>query len=179
MSKFDKARKVALRHVSGRGVSFKKQGARKHDVKSKTLKKRLMDFSDQFLQVQRGHLYCGAWYTKVGSCKSDPRQHCKTMQHTTKVHQKTAGSQTGVQLLQCITDYNDVVRSQTDGQEPAGLTLVPVTAPNSCPPECLFSIFNSLKITMTISRILTPTTFSYASRHSLTNEHCSSSRVSR
>ena len=50
-SKMDKPRKIALRHVSGRGVSMKKQGARKHDVKSDTLKKRLLDFPDQFLEV--------------------------------------------------------------------------------------------------------------------------------
>ena len=47
-SKMDKPRKIALRHVSDRGVSMKKQGARKHDVKSDTLKKRLLDFPDQF-----------------------------------------------------------------------------------------------------------------------------------
>ena len=35
-SKMDKPRKIDLRHVSGRGVSMKKQGARKHDVKSDT-----------------------------------------------------------------------------------------------------------------------------------------------
>ena len=36
-----------------------------------------------------------------------------------------AGSQRGVQLLQCITDYKGVVSSQSDGQEPAGFALVP------------------------------------------------------
>ena len=50
-SKRDKPRKIALRHVSDRGVSMKKQGARKHDVKPDTLKKRLLDFPDQFLLV--------------------------------------------------------------------------------------------------------------------------------
>jgi hypothetical protein len=56
-----------------------KSGARKHDVKPETLKKRLLDFADQFLQVQGGQLYCGACCTNVGSSKSDARQHCKTM----------------------------------------------------------------------------------------------------
>ncbi len=57
------------------------------------------------------------------------RQHCRTMQHTKKVRGKIAGSQRGVPLLQCITDYKDVVSSQADGQvdgqEPAGFALVP------------------------------------------------------
>jgi len=57
-SKIDKARKIDLRHVSGRGASGKKKGATKHDVKPETLKKRLLDFPDQFLQVQGGQLYC-------------------------------------------------------------------------------------------------------------------------
>ena len=98
-SKMDKPRKIALRHVSDRGVSMKKQGARKHDVKPDTLKKRLLDFPDQFLLVQGGQLYCGACNTNVGSCNSDARQHCKTMHHTTKVHKKIVVSQRGVQLL--------------------------------------------------------------------------------
>jgi hypothetical protein len=52
-SKTDKTRKVLLRHVSGRGAS----GGRKHDVKPETLKTCLLQFADQFLQVQGGHLY--------------------------------------------------------------------------------------------------------------------------
>jgi hypothetical protein len=35
------------------------------------------------------------------------------------------GSQGGVQLLQCITDYKGVVSSQADGEEPVGFALVP------------------------------------------------------
>ncbi len=84
-SKIDKTRKINLRHVSGRGGSMKKQGARKNDVKPDTLKKRLLDFPGQFFQVQGRQLYCGACCTNVGSCKSDASQHCKPMQHTTKV----------------------------------------------------------------------------------------------
>ena len=84
---------------------MKKQGARKRDVKPDTLKKCLLDFPDQFLLVQGDQVYCGTCITNVGSCKSDVRQHCKTMQYTTKVQQKIAVSQRGVQLLQCITDY--------------------------------------------------------------------------
>ena len=42
------------------------------------------------------------------------------MQYTTKVQQKIAVSQRGVQLLQCITDYKGVVSSQADGKGPAG-----------------------------------------------------------
>ena len=38
-------------------------------------------------------------------------QHCKTIHHTTKVQEEIAGSQRGVQLLQCITDYKGVFRS--------------------------------------------------------------------
>ena len=37
-SKIDKERKKALRHVTGRGSSVKRQGARKHDVKPETMK---------------------------------------------------------------------------------------------------------------------------------------------
>ena len=58
-SKIDKTRKINLRHVSGRGGSMKKQGARKHDVKPDTLKKRLLDFPGQFFQVQGGQLIVG------------------------------------------------------------------------------------------------------------------------
>ena len=76
-----------------RDVSMKKQGARKHDVKTDTLKKRLLDFPGQFLLVQGDRLYCGACSTNVGSCKSDTRHHCKTIHHTTKVQHKIAGSQ--------------------------------------------------------------------------------------
>ena len=36
----------------------------------KTLKKRLLDFPDQFLQVQGDQLYCGTCCTNVGSSKS-------------------------------------------------------------------------------------------------------------
>ena len=43
-SKIDKERKIPLRHVSGRGSSTKKQGARQHDVKPDTLKKRVLQF---------------------------------------------------------------------------------------------------------------------------------------
>jgi hypothetical protein len=41
------------------------------------------------------------------------------------------GSQGGVQLLQCITDYKGVVSSQTDGEEPVGFALVPERSKNS------------------------------------------------
>ena len=41
--------------------------------------------------------------------------------------EKNAGSQRGVQLLQCITDYTGVFNSQSDGQEPVGFSLVPET----------------------------------------------------
>ena len=44
VSKIDKPRQIVVRHVSDRGVSMKKQGPRKHDVKSETLKNRLLDF---------------------------------------------------------------------------------------------------------------------------------------
>ena len=57
-SKIDKERKIPLRHVSGRGSSIKKQGARKHDVKPETMKHRLKDFPNQFWQVLGGQLYC-------------------------------------------------------------------------------------------------------------------------
>ncbi len=105
-SKIDKERKIPLRHVSGRGSSIKKQGARKHDVTPETMKQRLMDFPNQFLQVLGGQLYCGSYYTNVGSCKSDVRQHCNTMQYTRNVQKKI---------------------SQADGQEPTGFALVPET----------------------------------------------------
>ena len=49
------------------------------------------------------------------------------MQHTRNVQKKIAGTQRGVQLLKCITDYKGVVSSQADGQEPAGFALVPET----------------------------------------------------
>ena len=64
-SKIDKARKKNQRHVSGRGASLKKQGARNHDVKPETMNQSLLDFPDQFLQVQGGQLYCGTCYTNV------------------------------------------------------------------------------------------------------------------
>ena len=58
-SKIDKVRKKNQRHVSGRGVSSKKKGARNHDVKPETMNQYLLDFPDQFLQVQGGQLHCG------------------------------------------------------------------------------------------------------------------------
>ena len=50
-SKVVRTRKISVRHVSGRGSSTRKQGARLHDVKPDTLKKRVLEFPDQFLQV--------------------------------------------------------------------------------------------------------------------------------
>jgi hypothetical protein len=43
-SKIDQTRKIPTRHVSGRGASIKKQGARRHDVKPGTLQKLLLNF---------------------------------------------------------------------------------------------------------------------------------------
>jgi hypothetical protein len=43
-STIDRTRKITVRHVSGRGFSTKKQGARQHDVKPDTLKKRVLQF---------------------------------------------------------------------------------------------------------------------------------------
>ena len=43
-SKIDRTRKITVRHVSGRGSSTKKQGARQHDVKPDTLKKCVLQF---------------------------------------------------------------------------------------------------------------------------------------
>jgi flagellum-specific peptidoglycan hydrolase FlgJ len=43
-SKIDQPRKILTRHVTGRGASMKKQGARRHDVKPGTLQKRLLNF---------------------------------------------------------------------------------------------------------------------------------------
>ena len=128
-------------------------------MKPDTLEKRVLEFPDQFLQVQGGQLYCVACSTNVGSSKSDVTQYSKTEQHTRKVQQKIAGSLRGVQLLQCITEYKGVVRSQTGGQEHVGFAEVPET------------------IQMTIRRSLTPTKLNYRCSHSLTNETCSS-RVS-
>ena len=50
-SKVVRTRTISVRHVSGRGSSTRKQGARLHDVKPDTLKKRVLEFPDQFLQV--------------------------------------------------------------------------------------------------------------------------------
>jgi hypothetical protein len=44
VSKIDRTRKITVRHVSDRGSSTKKQGARQHDVKPDTLKKRVLQF---------------------------------------------------------------------------------------------------------------------------------------
>ncbi len=66
-SKVVRTRKISVRHVSGRGSSTRKQGARLHDVKPDTLKKRVLQFPDQFLQVQGGQLYCVSCSTNVGS----------------------------------------------------------------------------------------------------------------
>ena len=56
-------------------------------------------------------------------------QHCKTIQHTTKVQEEIAGSQRGVQLLQCITDYKVVVTGRWTGT--SGFTLVQDTVQDS------------------------------------------------
>jgi hypothetical protein len=76
-------------------------------VKSDTLKKRLLDFPDQFLLVQGDHLYCGTYYTNVGSYKSDVRQHCNTIQYTTMVQHKIAGSQRRVQTRTVVVECLD------------------------------------------------------------------------
>jgi hypothetical protein len=123
-SKIDQPRKMPTRHVTGRGVSIKKQGTRRHDVKPDTLHKRLLNFPDQFLQAQGGQLFCAACCTNVGSSNSDVKQHLQTMQHTTKVQQKIAGSRDGVRLLECIVQYKGVVRSQAGGQEPVGFKFL-------------------------------------------------------
>jgi hypothetical protein len=44
VSKIDQPRKIPTRHVTGRGVSMKKQGVRRYDVKPGTLQKRLLNF---------------------------------------------------------------------------------------------------------------------------------------
>ena len=124
-SKIDRPRKIPTRHVTGRGASMKKQGARRHDVKSDTLQKRLLNFPDQFLQAQGGQLFCAACCTNVGSSTSGVSQHLQTMQHTTQVQQKIAGSRHGVRLQECITEYKGVVRSQAGGEEPVGFAEVP------------------------------------------------------
>ena len=126
-SKIDRPRKIPTRHLTGRGASIKKQGTRRHDVKPGTLQKRLLNFPDQFLQAQGGQLFCAACCTNVGSSNSAVKQHLQTMQHTTKVQQKLAGSRDGVRLLECIAQYKGVVRSQAGGQEPVGFAQVPET----------------------------------------------------
>ena len=112
-SKIDRPRKIPTRHVTGRGASMKKQGTRRYDVKPGTLEKRLLNFPDQFLEAQGGQLFCVACCTNAGSSKSDVTQHLNTKQHTRKVQQKNAGSRHGVRLLECITEYKGVVRSQS------------------------------------------------------------------
>ena len=84
-SKIDKERKIPLRHVTGRGSSVKKQGARKHDVKPETMKQRVMEFPNELLQVSGGQLYCVACSRNIGSCKDVVRQHCNTTQHTSNI----------------------------------------------------------------------------------------------
>ncbi len=44
VSKIERTRKITVRHVSDRGTSSKKQGARQHDVKPDTLTKRVLQF---------------------------------------------------------------------------------------------------------------------------------------
>ena len=88
-------------------------------MKPETMRKRLLDCPDQFSQVKGSKVYFWACSTNVGSCKSDVKQRCLTMLHTTKVQVKIAGSQRGIQLLQCITCYKGIVSSKSDGKEPA------------------------------------------------------------
>ena len=57
-SKLDKKRKVPVRHVQGRGASMKKNGGRRGDVKTDTLKKRLDEFPTHFLKVIGDQLFC-------------------------------------------------------------------------------------------------------------------------
>ncbi len=64
-----------------------------------TLKKRVLQFPDQFLQVHGGQLYCVTSYTNVGSSKSDVTQDSKAIQDTRKVQEKNPGSLRGVQLM--------------------------------------------------------------------------------
>jgi len=64
-SKVDKPRKLALRHVEGRGSSKHKNGARRADVKPETLTKRLNDFPDQFLKITVGQIFCESYSRKA------------------------------------------------------------------------------------------------------------------
>ena len=69
-SKVDKPRKLATRHVDGRGSSKHKNGARRASVKPETLTKGLNDFPVQFLKITVDQLFCEACSRNVGSSSS-------------------------------------------------------------------------------------------------------------
>jgi hypothetical protein len=124
-SKVDKLRKLAVRHVDGRGSSKHKNGARRADVKPETLTKCLNDFPAQFLKITAGQLFCEACSRNVGSSSDDVKDHISSKLHPTKMRERQAGSLTGVKLLACIEDYKGTVSAESGGQQPAGFALVP------------------------------------------------------
>ena len=122
----DNPSQTPLSHLKGRTILTKTDAVDRVEGLQVSLQKKVIFFFSN-LWKQEEESVCGVCCRNVGSCKSDARQHCQTMQHTTKVQEEIAGSQSGVQLLQCITDCKNVVSSQADGQEPAGFALVPET----------------------------------------------------
>jgi hypothetical protein len=112
-AKIDKERKISTRNVKGRLNSLKKQGARFNDVKGATIAKRLQEFSGNFLSLVSGQLWCAACSSNVGSAKSAVEQHWWRCNSGNLPH------------------FAFVLRSLL------------TNAPNSCPPERLFSMFNA------------------------------------
>jgi len=119
-SKVDKPRKLALRHVEGRGSSKHKNGARRADVKPETLTKRLNEFPTHFLKITAGQQFCETCSRNVGSSKDAVNDHISSKLHTTKMRERQAGSLAGVKLLACITEYKGTVSAESGGQQPAG-----------------------------------------------------------
>jgi hypothetical protein len=141
-------------------------------------------------------------YRNVGSCKSDARQHCKTIQDTRKLWETIAGSRRGVHLLQCIghscrifarndgygntvtkgqkdprlTVKTHVFNSTYDDDQKSSLILTMTIRRRHTP-----TTFISIQLTMTRKNRHTPTTFNYRYSPSLTKEICNrrSSRYRR
>ena len=108
----DKTRKIPVRWVKGKR-STKQQGARVNDVKTATLAKRPDKFPGQCLSVVGGQLWCGACYSNVGSAIVSIKQHVNGREHIKKVQIKTAGSESGTQMLRTITEYKETVKDNT------------------------------------------------------------------
>jgi hypothetical protein len=132
-SKVDKPRKLALRHVEGRGSSKHKNGARRADVKPETLTIRLNEFPTHFLKITACQLFCEACSRNLDQCKQCRFQLvcCVVSYYDTGAYHKDAGKASWFvnrsrtpRMHYRVHQYKGIVSAESGGKEPAGFALV-------------------------------------------------------